>query len=127
MILKKELGAMLYWAEGDKTKNYFVALTNTDINILTYYLKWLRKYYDINETRLKGRLHIWNNINEQKPKEFWSKKLKIPIKQFTKSYISKSILNIKKQRHEFGVCRISYGSVKIFQDIKKTIQKKFTE
>jgi len=127
MILTKELGAMLYWAEGDKTKYYFIALTNTDDNILIYFLKWLRKYYKIDENRLRGRLYIWNNIDEKKAKEFWSKKLNIPTEQFTKSYISKSIPKIRKNRHEFGVCRISYGSVKIFKDIQETIQKKFTK
>jgi len=29
---------MLYWAEGDKTGKYFVALTNTDYKILIYFV-----------------------------------------------------------------------------------------
>jgi len=53
MKLNKELGLMLYWGEGDKTGNYFVALTNTDLKILKYFASWIRKYFDIDEKRLK--------------------------------------------------------------------------
>lgn len=116
---------MLYWGEGDKTGNYFVALTNTNPNILVYFVNWLRKYFEIDEWRLKGRLYIWENIDEDKAKRFWAKKLKIPINQFTKSYISKSVPKIRNNRHEYGVCRISHGSTKIFKEIKEGISKNF--
>ena len=116
---------MLYWAEGDKTKNYFIALTNTNNKVLIYFVFWLRKYFDIEELRLRCRLYLWENINEESAKSFWSKNLNIPISQFTKSYISKSKPKIRKQRHNFGVCRVSYGSKKIFQDIINGIEKSF--
>ena len=89
MKLTKELGLILYWGEGDKTGNYLVALTNTDVKILVYFISWFRKYFDIDENRLRCRLYIWNFLNEPKAKKFWSKELNIPTSQFTKSYISK--------------------------------------
>lgn len=116
---------MLYWGEGDKTKNYFIALTNTNPNILIYFVTWFRRYFDIDERKLKCRLYIWKNINEKNVKSFWSKKLNIPLEQFTKSYISNSLLKIRKNRHEFGVCRVSYGSKKIFGEIIKQIDEHF--
>lgn len=125
MKLSKELGLMLYWGEGDKTKNYFVALTNTNPNILVYFLSWLRKYFQLDEKRIRGRLYLWRNINESEAKLFWSKKLDVPLDQFTKSYISKSTPKIKKNRHENGVCRISYGSKEIMSEIKQGIEKNF--
>ena len=73
MNITKELGLMLYWGEGDKTKNYFNALTNTNPKVLLYFVTWLRKFFDIEEKRLRGRLYIWENLNEQEAKEFWSK------------------------------------------------------
>jgi hypothetical protein len=125
MKLSKELGLMLYWGEGDKTGKYFIALTNTDLKVLQYFVAWIKKYFDIDEKRLKGRLYIWNNINDLEAKKFWSKELKIPVSQFTKSYVSKSIPNIRKRRHGFGVCRVSYGSKEIFKEIKEGIVKNF--
>lgn len=125
MLLSKEMGLMLYWGEGDKTKDYFVALTNTNPDILFYFITWLRKYFEINESKLKCRLYLWENLDEKNVKIFWSKKLKIPLTQFTKSYISHSIPKIRKAKHEFGVCRISYGSKKIFTEIINEIHKNF--
>jgi hypothetical protein len=127
MKLNKELGLMLYWGEGDKTGNYFVALTNTDPNVLSYYVIWLRKYFIIDERKLKGRLYIWKDLDENNAKNYWSKKLKIPISQFTKSYISKSVPKIRKRRHEYGVCRVSYGSKKMFSEIRDGIKESFID
>ena len=100
MKLTKELGFMLYWGEGDKTKKYFVAVTNTNAKILKYFVTWIRKYFEIEEHRLKCRLYIWKFLDETKAKKFWSKELNIPISQFTKSYISKSKPKIRKKRHQ---------------------------
>lgn len=125
MKLTKELGLILYWGEGDKTGNYLVALTNTDSRILIYFILWLRKYFEIDENRLRCRLYIWDFLNERKAKEFWSKEVNIPVSQFTKSYISKSKPNVRKIRHKHGVCRISYGSTKIFGKIMEGISKNF--
>lgn len=125
MRLSKELGLMLYWGEGDKTGSYFVALTNTNLKVLKYFVSWFRKYFDIDEKRLKCRLYIWDFLDEDQAKKFWSKELRIPLKQFTKSYISKSKPNIRKVRHKYGVCRVSYGSKVIFQEIAKGIEENF--
>ena len=125
MKLTKELGLILYWGEGDKTGNYLVALTNTDSRVLVYFVSWFRKYFKIDENKLRGRLYIWSSLNERKAKEFWSKELNVPVSQFTKSYISKSKPNVRKVRHEHGVCRISYGSTKIFKEIMEGISKNF--
>ena len=120
--INKKSGLMLYWAEGDKTGEYFVALTNTDYKILIYFVSWLRKYFKIDEKRLRCRLYIWKILDENKAKKFWSKTLNIPLNQFTKSYISKSKPKIRKVRHNFGVCRASYGSKRIFKEIKDGIE-----
>jgi len=123
--LSKDLGLMLYWAEGDKTMDHFVALTNTNFKVLEYFVSWFRRYFEIDEKRLRCRLYIWKSLDEDKAKKFWSRKLNIPISQFTKSYISSSVPKVRKVRHQYGVCRVSYGSKKIFSDITKGITSKF--
>lgn len=123
MKLNKDLGLMLYLAEGDKTGNYFVALTNSDWRVLYYFVKWLRRYFGIDEKKLRCRLYIWESLDESQAKQFWSKKLNIPTDQFTKSYVSDSKPKIRKRKHEYGVCRISYGSVSLFKEIMKGISK----
>ncbi len=125
MQMNKELGAMLYWAEGDKARESMVALTNTDPKVMIYFAKWFRKYFSVDESRLRCRLYIWENLDEEKAKQFWSEKLNIPLSQFTKSYISKSKPKIRKRRHKYGVCRLSYCCTETLKGIKYIISKKF--
>jgi len=123
--MSKKLGLMLYWGEGDKAMKSFVALTNTDPKVLKYFIIWFRKYFEFDEKRLRGRLYIWEDLDEEKAKKFWSKFLDIPVNQFTKSYISKSKPKVRKRRHEYGVCRISYCSALIHREILKEIGDNF--
>jgi len=125
MKISKELGLMLYWGEGDKARKSFVALTNTDPKVLIYFINWFRRYFNIDESRLRGRLYIWEDLDEEKAKRFWSQILHIPISQFTKSYISQSKSKVRKRRHVYGVCRISYCSAEIFREIMKGIGNSF--
>jgi len=123
--MNKELGLMLYWGEGDKARKSFVALTNTDPKVLIYFVNWFRRYFYFDENRLRGRLYIWEDLDEERAKNFWSGILGIPVSQFTKSYISKSKSKVKKRRHEFGVCRVSYCSAKIYNEIMEGIKENF--
>ncbi len=127
MLMMKELGLMLYWAEGDKSNFDNVALTNSDPNVMKYFIAWLRKYFEIDEKRIKCRLYIWKDTNETEAKTFWSDLLNVPMKNFTKSYISKSQPKIRKKRHNNGVCRICYSSTKFCKEILNEIAKLFIQ
>jgi len=121
MISKRE-GLILYWCEGDKSTKriYKVALTSTNANILRVYVDWLTEYYHVERDDIKLRLHIWLELDESAAKIYWSDKLKIPILNFTKSYIKPK--GGRKKIHIYGVCRASIQSkeihTKILQDIK---------
>ena len=127
MLMMKELGLMLYWGEGDKSTFDNVALTNSNPNIMKYFIVWLRKYFEIDEKRIKCRLYIWKNIDENQAKKFWSKTLNVPIKNFTKSYISKGQPKIRKKRHNHGICRVCYSSTPLCKEIMKEITKLFIQ
>ena len=121
MISKRE-GLILYWCEGDKSTKriYKVAVTSTNANILRLYVDWLTEYYHVERNDIKLRLHIWQELDESAAKIYWSDQLKIPILNFTKSYIKPK--GGRKKIHIYGVCRASIQSkeihTKILQDIK---------
>jgi len=127
MLMRKDIGLMLYWAEGDKANKAFVALTNSNPNVLKYFVTWFRKYYKIDGNKLKCRLYIWEDLDEERAKDFWSKLLKISKNNFTKSYIQKKIPKIRKNKHEFGVCRVGYCSTKTLKLILKEIDILFVQ
>jgi hypothetical protein len=123
VVLSRREGLLIYWCEGDKStkRNYKVAVTSTNTNILRSFVDWLTKYYSVERDVIKLRLHIWKDIDEDAAKKHWSMELNIPISNFTKSYIKPK--GGRKKIHYNGVCRASIQSkeiqTKIMEDIKK--------
>lgn len=124
--LSKREGLMLYWCEGDKYTSkgsYKIAVINSDPKMLKLFIDWLSKYYFISSKDIKLRLHLWCNSNERLAKLHWSKSLSMPITSFTKSWIKK--ISGKNQKYEYGLCRASIDSKKIFNKIIKGIESEF--
>lgn len=111
-INKRELflaGLFLYWAEGGKTKNSTITLTNTNPTMLKFYMKWLEQL-GIPKSKLKVNLHLYSDMNIKKGIKFWSKTLNISEKQFRKPYIKKSLLTSITYKNGFGkgTCCVAY-------------------
>jgi len=80
------LGIGLYWGEGYKTGNQEFGFTNSDAQMITFYLRWLHVVFAIELKDLILRVSI-NQSHEYRIKEvekFWSKHTSIPTSQFTK-------------------------------------------
>jgi len=101
--------AMLYWAEGTKARGT-LAFANTDPSLVLLFLTLLRKCYEIDENKLRVRLHLHYYHKVSRVKGFWSKLLNIPESKFGKIYF-KPRSKTKRFRHNFmGVCFIKYYS-----------------
>ena len=94
-------GLFLYWAEGSKTKNCAIGLTNTNPKMLVLFIRWL-KFFDVPKSKLKIHLHLYSDMNIKKQIRFWSKTLDIPISQFRKPYIKKTTLSSITYTNGFG-------------------------
>ena len=116
----------MYWCEGDKSeesRTYRVALTSSDVTMLKLFVKWLEQYYGVKRKQIKLRLHLWQNVNEQIAKEFWSTNLRISIKNFTKSWIKPK--GRGKRIHPYGICRASVSSKELLHKILSDINNEF--
>jgi hypothetical protein len=51
-------GCMLYWAEGSKARNY-VKLTNSDPELVVYFLRFLRLHFAVADERVKLALNLF--------------------------------------------------------------------
>lgn len=101
-LLRKEIGTLskrelliggffLYWAEGGKTKNYTVTLSNTDPRMIKAFLAWVRLIGgSIGKTYV--RLHLYKDMSEADEIMYWSQEINLPKKHFRKSYIKNSRL-----------------------------------
>ena len=106
-------GVMLYWAEGTRlSKNYRkyqLAFTNSDSNLVSFYCKFLQKYFkNIDNKAWRAGLFLYPDIKPQQAVSFWSRILDISHSQFIKHQILCS--NIKKNKLEFGTCCIYVNS-----------------
>jgi hypothetical protein len=94
-------GLFLYWAEGSKTKNFSIGLTNTNPTMLILFIRWL-KFFDVSKSKLKVHLHLYSDMNIKKQMNFWSRTLNIPLSQFRKPYIKKTKLSSITYTNGFG-------------------------
>lgn len=107
-------GLFLYWAEGGKTRNSGITLTNTNPLMLKFYLKWL-SMLKIPKDKLRIHLHLYSDMNISKEINFWSKTLGISKKSFQKPYVKKSTINSLTYKNGFGhgTCSIVYDNKSI--------------
>lgn len=110
-------GIMLYWGEGDKLTNGQTRLSNSDPALIKLYVEFLRKACRIPESKIKGSLLIYPDMEEQSNLRFWSFASGIPTSRFSKSVLIQGKHKTKRLRH--GVCSVlvlsTYFKVKILE------------
>ncbi|KKT81416.1 MAG: hypothetical protein A3B99_01570 [Candidatus Yanofskybacteria bacterium RIFCSPHIGHO2_02_FULL_44_12b] len=117
-------GLTLYLAEGSKTDYYNVSLANTDPRILRFFIKWLIYFFKLPRSKLRAQLHLYENMELEKEKEFWKNELCLKRGQFYKTYVSKlkksSFLYKESFRH--GTCSIKVSSSSVKREIMMGIK-----
>jgi transcriptional regulator with XRE-family HTH domain len=94
-------GLFLYWGEGTKASNCSTVLTNTNPDMIKFFIKWL-ELFGIKRKNLKIKLHLYSDMNIKENLDFWSKELRIPISQFKKPYIKKTSFKSITYKNGFG-------------------------
>lgn len=101
-------GLMLYAAEGDKKNSSRLALANTDIQIIKFFIKWLQKFFGVQVREIKVELHLYENMDIEKEKDFWKQGLGFLKEQFYKTQIrklQKSSFSYKES-YRHGTCGV---------------------
>lgn len=110
-ISKRDLyiiGLALYWAEGTKTWDSKIEVTNSDPMLLQVFLRWLKaEKADIGRARIK--LHLYEGMNIKKEMSFWSNSLEISLEQFYQPIIKETRRRFHRGSHGHGTCQLIYG------------------
>lgn len=101
-------GVALYAGEGSKTDGA-VGLPNTDPRIVALFCRWLRRYFEIDEARMRVRLYLHEGLDLGGAEAFWSEVTGIPIAQFQKPYRAVSDATRRTSRHVFGCATVTYS------------------
>lgn len=109
--------ALVYWCEGSKRHlSSGVRFANSDPLLARFFVECIRNGFEINEDKLKARLHLHSYHNAKKQTKFWSSALNIPIRRFQSPYIKPNTQKRKREGYP-GCVDISYGRAKIVRSI----------
>jgi hypothetical protein len=101
-------GLALYAAEGGKTDGE-VAFANTDPRMILFFCTWLRRFFAVDESRLRLRLYLHEGLNIGEANAFWSELTGIPLSSFRKPYRAAADPSIRKSKHPLGCPSVLYG------------------
>lgn len=100
-------GLFLYWGEGSKTERYTTAMSNTDPDILKYFLLWL-ELMKIPKNKISIDLQIYADMNKNTEINFWSNTLCLPKTAIRSVRVKKSNLSglTYKKGFNHGTCHV---------------------
>jgi hypothetical protein len=101
-------GAALYAGEGSKTDG-MVTFSNSDPRMMRFFCAWLRRFFDIDESRLRLRLYLHQGLDLDSATAFWCDATDIPVRQVGKAYRAVPDPSIRKSKHPMGCAYVSYG------------------
>ena len=110
----------LYAGEGSKTTSE-VSMANTNPLYLLVFVTWLRRVFDIDESRLKVVLYLHADLDLAAANTYWSGLLAIPQTQFRKPYRAVPDATIRTRKHQFGCATVRYSCVHTFRRVMAMI------
>lgn len=122
------LCALLYWCEGEKTKNdQALTFTNSDPSLIATFLHLMRRSFKLKERKFRICLHLHEYHEQEKQIQFWSRLTRVPRSQFSKTYW-KSHTGKRKREGYAGCASIRYYDTRIAREIQalaRAILKKY--
>ena len=101
-------GVALYAGEGSK-RDGAVKFANTNPRMVAFYCAWLRRFFAIDEARLRVRLYLHEGLDLAAAVAFWSALTGIPLSQFQKPYRAAPDPSIRHVKHVHGCVSIDYS------------------
>jgi hypothetical protein len=101
-------GVALYAGEGSK-RDGALRFTNSDPRMVLFYCCWLRRFFEIDESRLRVRLYLHEGLDLAATIAYWSALTAIPASQFGKPYRAVADPSIRHAKHVHGCVGVSYS------------------
>lgn len=119
-------GCMLYWAEGSKSRNA-VRLTNSDPDLVAYFVAFLRTHFDVPNDRLRLACNLFSDHepHQHRVESFWLHRLDLQRdspRATTINHYSKYSLKRRTNKLPYGTAAVSVYSTRIAQMLYGSIQ-----
>lgn len=109
-------GIALYAGEGSKTDGE-VRFVNSDAAMIRFFCAWFRRFFDVDETRLRGRLYLHQGLDLSAAEAFWSAVTRIPTTQFQNAYRAVPDPSIRRNKHEQGCFSVGYACSRTHREV----------
>ena len=109
-------GVALYAGEGAKTEGS-VKFANSDPQMMTFFCAWLRRFFEIDEARLRVSVYLHQGLDLDAAHTHWSVLTGVPRSQFHKGYRAVPDPSIRTTKHEFGCCYFIYSCTRTHRQI----------
>jgi hypothetical protein len=114
-------GIALYAGEGSKADGK-VVLANTDAAMVAFFCAWLRRFFTVDEARLRVRVYLHEGLDLDRAEEHWSVVTGIPRGQFRAPYRAVADPSIRRAKHEHGCVYVSYNCTRTHRRIMGLIR-----
>ena len=119
-------GCMLYWAEGSKARNA-VKLTNSDPDLLVYFVRFLRRHFNVANDRLRVYCNLFaDHVDAQREiEDFWLDRLALTrasLRATTVNTYSKYSRKLRTNKLPYGTTAVVLHDTRIAQTIYGSIQ-----
>lgn len=109
-------GTALYAGEGAKTDGV-VHFANSDPRMIALFCNWLRRFFEVDESRLRIRLYLHEGLDLCTAIEFWSELTGIPETQFHQPYRAEANASIRRSKHPLGCPSVSYSCARTHRKV----------
>lgn len=119
-------GAALYAGEGGKGGGK-VTFSNSDPRMTRLFCRWLRHFFEVDETRLRVRLYLHVGLDLAAATLHWSHVTGVPSCQFGAAYRAVPDPSIRKAKHVHGCATVSYACSRTHRAVMGIVHAVLTE
>jgi hypothetical protein len=101
-------GVALYAGEGSKGDGR-LRFANSDPRMVVFFCAWLRRFFEVDESRLRVHLYLHQGLDLAASIAYWSALTCIPPTQFLKPYRAVPDPSIRHAKHVHGCVSIGYS------------------
>ena len=85
--------------------------------MVAFFCAWLRRYFPVDESRLRARVYLHQGLDLDAAQQFWSEVTGIPTTQFNRAYRAIPDPSIRSAKHEYGCAYIDYHCSRTHREV----------
>jgi hypothetical protein len=90
---------------------------NTDPTMVRFFCAWLRRFFAVDESRLRVRVYLHEGLDLDAAEQHWSTVTGIPRDQCRAPYRAPADPTRRRSKHEFGCVYVTYSCTRTHRRI----------